>query len=41
MQPSTQVTHIPELGVTEPSVLFFVRVAAEEFTLEKDIVLFS
>jgi len=34
MHPSTQVTHIPELGVTESSVLFFVRVAADELTLE-------
>jgi hypothetical protein len=28
---------MPELGVTEPSVRFFVRVAADEFTLERDI----
>jgi hypothetical protein len=28
---------MPELGVTEPSVRFFVSVAAEVFTLEKDI----
>jgi len=28
---------MPELGVTECSVRFFVRVAAEEFTLERDI----
>jgi hypothetical protein len=34
MQPSTQVTHMPELGVTDPSVLFLVSVAAEVFTLE-------
>jgi hypothetical protein len=37
MQPSTQVTHIPDDGVTEPSVLFFVKVAAEELTLEYNI----
>src|SRR4030066_1807249 len=37
MQPSTQVTHIPEMDVTESSVLFFVRVAAEALTLESDI----
>jgi hypothetical protein len=36
MQPSTQVTHMPEAGVTDPSVLFFVSVAAEELTLESD-----
>jgi hypothetical protein len=34
MQPSTHVTHIPEMGVTESSVRFFVRVAADEFTRE-------
>jgi hypothetical protein len=34
MQPSTQVTHIPDAGVTDSSVLFFVRVAADEFTLD-------
>jgi len=34
MQPSTQVAHIPDAGTTEPSVRFFVRVAAEEFILE-------
>jgi hypothetical protein len=34
MHPSTQVTHIPEAGVIESSVLFFVRVAADEFILE-------
>src|SRR5512135_2924074 len=28
MQPSTQVTHMPLKGLTDPSVLFFVRVAA-------------
>jgi hypothetical protein len=41
MQPSTQVTHIPDEGVIEPSVLFFVSVAADEFTLEYNILLFS
>jgi hypothetical protein len=35
MQPSTHVTHIPDDGVIESSVLFFVKVAAEAFTLEK------
>jgi hypothetical protein len=34
MQPSTHVTHIPEDGVTEPSVLFLVSVAADELTRE-------
>jgi hypothetical protein len=34
MQPSTHVTHIPEDGTTESSVLFLVRVAAEAFGLE-------
>jgi hypothetical protein len=34
MQPSTHVTHIPEAGTTEPSVLFLVKVAAEAFTFE-------
>jgi hypothetical protein len=34
IHPSTQVTHIPEVGVIESSVLFFVSVAADEFTLE-------
>jgi hypothetical protein len=28
MQPSTQVTHIPLKELTEPSVLFLVKVAA-------------
>jgi hypothetical protein len=37
MHPSTQVTHIPEDGTTEPSVLFFVNVAAEEFIRDSDI----
>jgi hypothetical protein len=37
MQPSTQVTHIPEFGVTDSSVLFFVSVAADEFTFEYGI----
>jgi hypothetical protein len=34
MQPSTQVTHMPEAGTTESSVRFLVRVAAEAFTFE-------
>jgi hypothetical protein len=40
MQPSTQVTHIPDAGVMDSSVLFFVSVAADEFTLDNvdDIV---
>jgi hypothetical protein len=37
MHPSTQVTHMPDSGVTEPSVRFFVRVAADEFTLDSVI----
>jgi len=37
MQPSTHVTHIPEIGVTDPSVRFFVSVAADEFNLDSDI----
>jgi hypothetical protein len=37
MQPSTQVTHIPDTGTTEPSVLFFVSVAAEVLILESGI----
>jgi hypothetical protein len=37
--PSTHVTHIPDIGVTEPSVRFFVSVAAEEFILDNDIAL--
>jgi hypothetical protein len=40
MQPSTQVTHIPEQGVTDPSVLFFVNVAADEFTLDRVVDIF-
>jgi len=40
MQPSTQVTQMPEPGVTEPSALFFVSVAADVFILEKVIVAF-
>jgi hypothetical protein len=32
---------MPEAGTTEPSVLFFVRVAAEAFILDSDISLFS
>jgi hypothetical protein len=43
IQPSTQVTHIPDEGVIEPSVRFFVSVAAEEFIrdseYDNDIVL--
>jgi hypothetical protein len=38
MQPSTQVTHMPEMGTTEPSVLFLVRVAAEALILENGIL---
>jgi hypothetical protein len=34
MQPSTQVTHIPEAGTTDSSVRFLVSVAAEALTLE-------
>src|SRR5512136_1392326 len=41
MQPSTQVTHMPEAGTMEPSVLFFVRVAAEALILESDMSFFS
>jgi hypothetical protein len=37
IQPSTHVTHIPDIGVTESSVRFFVSVAADEFTLDSDI----
>jgi hypothetical protein len=39
MHPSTQVTHMPEAGTMEPSVLFLVNVAAEALILERDIVL--
>jgi hypothetical protein len=35
MQPSTHVTHMPEAGTTDISVLFFVSVAALAFTLLK------
>jgi hypothetical protein len=38
MQPSTQVTHMPEMGTTEPSVLFLVSVAAEALILDNGIV---
>jgi hypothetical protein len=40
MQPSTQVTHIPEMVVTESSVRFLVKVAAEELIREnvEDII---
>jgi len=43
MQPSTQVTHIPDAGVIDSSVLFLVSVAADEFTLDSvfDILLSS
>jgi hypothetical protein len=37
MQPSTHVTHIPEVGTTEPSVRFFVRVAAVALIFVNDI----
>jgi hypothetical protein len=37
MQPSTQVTHMPEVETTELSVLFFVRVAAEALIRESDM----
>jgi hypothetical protein len=37
MQPSTHVTHMPEAGTIEPSVRFFVSVAAEALILESDI----
>ena len=38
MQPSTQVTHIPEAGTIEPSVRFLVRVAADVLTRDRDMV---
>jgi len=38
MHPSTQVTHIPLNGLTDPSVLFFVSVAAVAFTFVNDIL---
>jgi hypothetical protein len=42
MQPSTQVTHIPDAGVIDSSVLFLVSVAADEFTLDNDVgILYS
>jgi hypothetical protein len=41
MQPSTQVTHIPDDGTVESSVLFFVSVAAEAFTFEITISFLS
>jgi len=41
MQPSTQVTHIPDAGTIESSVRFLVKVAAEALILEKDILFFS
>jgi hypothetical protein len=31
------VTHMPDVGDIDSSVLFLVRVALEVFTLEKDI----
>jgi hypothetical protein len=30
---------MPEVGITDPSVLFFESVAADAFTFESDIVL--
>jgi len=36
MQPSTQVTHIPDV-VIDSSVLFLVNVAAEAFILDTNI----
>jgi hypothetical protein len=36
MHPSTQVTHIPEAGTTDPSVRFLVSVAADELTFESE-----
>jgi hypothetical protein len=41
MQPSTQVTHMPEAGTMEPSVRFLVRVAAEAFVLENVMIAVS
>jgi hypothetical protein len=42
MHPSTQVTHIPDVGVIDSSVLFFVNVAAEELILDNvNDILFS
>jgi len=40
MQPSTQVTHMPEAGTTESSVRFFVNVAADELILEYVEIMF-
>jgi len=37
MQPSTQVTHIPEACTIESSVLFFVNVAADALIRDNDI----
>jgi hypothetical protein len=37
--PSTHVTHIPLKGLIEPSVRFFVRVAAEAFNLERVMII--
>jgi len=41
MHPSTQVTHMPDAGTMDSSVLFFVNVAAEAFTFECSISLHS
>src|SRR3972149_4534940 len=41
MQPSTHVTHMPEAGTIDPSVRFFVSVAADVLVLESDIGLVS
>jgi len=40
MQPSTQVTHIPDWGWMDPSVRFLVRVAAEVFVLDSGGICF-
>ena len=39
MHPSTHVTHIPLNGLIDPSVLFFVNVAAVAFILVNDILI--
>jgi len=36
-QPSMHVTHIPDEGVMDSSVLFFVSVALDVLILEKDM----
>jgi hypothetical protein len=38
MQPSTHVTHMPLVGLIDPSVRFFVSVAALRFNFVKDMV---